>query len=266
MKKYNSIYYLLFVLLIMGAFASMAQNRYGLLILGVVAISFSLLFLFQFINGLRKRGTGDAYLSIEFLCLFVFSSIFALRIFYVHFENVELVFGLTTFILILIYARKALLHYRAMVPKNKFLALTILTFYLSIIFFLISVVVLTISPRLAEYSGLLAFVLLIFFVVSNFWKKELLIDGENVTAFKIVGRMRDNSLLLISLFFLFSLYAVLTRTRVLPKIYSDEFPQAYFDLIDNAELRKEPSTKGSYKYQEFKEKYDQFLKLNGIDK
>ena len=33
MKSYNSIYYLLAVMLILGGFASMAQNDYGMLIL-----------------------------------------------------------------------------------------------------------------------------------------------------------------------------------------------------------------------------------------
>ncbi|HSF44363.1 MAG TPA: hypothetical protein VLA58_00080, partial [Chitinophagaceae bacterium] len=59
MKTYNTIYFLLFVLLIMGAFASMAQNSYGLKLLGVVGMLFGLLFLYQLIRFLMRPGKTD---------------------------------------------------------------------------------------------------------------------------------------------------------------------------------------------------------------
>ncbi|MBA2746636.1 MAG: hypothetical protein H0U44_10455, partial [Flavisolibacter sp.] len=55
MKKFNTIYYLLFILLVMGAFASMAQNSYGLKIMGGVAFVFALVFLLEFISVLRTK-------------------------------------------------------------------------------------------------------------------------------------------------------------------------------------------------------------------
>ena len=266
MKNYNTLYYLLFVLLVMGAFASMAQNRYGLIILGGVAIAFSLLFLVQFIAIIRKKELIDRYLSAEYFCLFIFSSILALSIFYIHFKNVELVFAIITLILAVLYCRKAYMHYRYLVPKTNLLAIIIMVFYVSIVFFLLSMMILPVSPQLAQYAGIFAFILLVFFILANFLKKDMMVDGEHVTAFRIVNRMRDNSLILISAFFLFSLYTIFTRIRVLPKIYSDEFPQAYFDLIDNPEAGKKTSTKTNFDYQDFKEKYDQFVRRNGIDK
>ena len=93
MKKYNSIFYLLFILLIMGAFASMAQNSYGLKIMGGVAFVFGLLFLIEFISVLREKGKKDIYRLIEPACLLILSVIFALRVFYIHFSFVELFLG-----------------------------------------------------------------------------------------------------------------------------------------------------------------------------
>ncbi len=55
MKKFNTIYYLLFILLVMGAFAAMAQNNYGLNIMGGVAFVFALVFLVEFISVLRTK-------------------------------------------------------------------------------------------------------------------------------------------------------------------------------------------------------------------
>jgi len=69
-------------------------------------------------------------------------------------------------------------------------------------------------------------------------------------------------LLLISLFFIFFLYYGFTGIGTLPRIYSDEYPQAYFELVNNAETGKEAPVNGKYKHEEFKEKYDRFVKNN----
>jgi len=61
---------------------------------------------------------------------------------------------------------------------------------------------------------------------------------------------------------LFSLYFGLNRVGVLPPIYSDEYPKAYFELIDQSATGKEKPVNGKYKYQEFIEKYHQFLRDN----
>ena len=47
MKKYNTLYYFLFVVLILGAFASMAQYSYGLIICGIACLGFTGAFLVE---------------------------------------------------------------------------------------------------------------------------------------------------------------------------------------------------------------------------
>ena len=64
MKKNNPIYFLLFILLVMGAFASMAQNSYGLKLMGGVAFVFGLVFIVEFISGLGKKDNKDVYTLI----------------------------------------------------------------------------------------------------------------------------------------------------------------------------------------------------------
>lgn len=259
MKGYNTLYYLLFVILIMGAFASMAQNSYGLKILGGVDITFGFLFLIQFINSLIKKGKKDIYSSIELACLFILALIFALRVFYINFSYVEQIFGLTSLILILLYFRKMMNNFSFFKSKNNFLSILILVFYLVIILYFISLGSITFLPQLSETAGIIAFVFLIGFMLVGLINRNFLIDGENVSAFKVVTRLKDNSILIISLFLLFTLYKGFTMTGILPKMYSDEFPQAYFELVNKTEAGKEKPVQGKYKYQEFKEKYDQFV-------
>jgi hypothetical protein len=259
MKGYNTLYYLLFVLLIMGAFASMAQNSYGLKVLGGVAIAFGILFLIQFVNSITTKEKKDVYSSMELACLFILALIFALRVFYINLSYVEVIFGVTALILVLLYFRKMMSNFSFLNPKNNFLSVLILVFYLAIMLYFISLASITFLPKLSETAGILAFAFLIGFMLAGLLNRHFLIQGENMSAFKVVSRLKDNSILIIALFLLFTLYRGFTITKILPKVYSDELPQTYFELINKAESGKENTVNGKYKYQEFKEQYDQFI-------
>src|ERR1043166_4464118 len=140
MKKFSLIYYLLFILLVMGTFASMAQNSYGLRIMGGVGFAFGLLFLFELVSVLRKKGDKDVFAVIELVCLFLLSSIFALRIFFIRFSYVEFLFAAAGMLLTLIYVRKMVMSFRQLQPKSNLMAILLLVFHLSIILFFVSLV------------------------------------------------------------------------------------------------------------------------------
>jgi len=259
MKKFNAYYYLLFILLIMGAFASMAQNSYGLQIIGGVAFAFGLLFLIDLIYQLRKKGEKDIYVVAEVACLFVLSVIFAFRVFYIYFYFVEILFVTAGFILVLIYARRMIMRFRQMQFKNNLLALLLFVFHLSVILFLLSLVLVPFAEKTGEVTGMIAFVLLLVFALSALIKKNFLVDGEKTSALKTVARFKDYSIIIISVFVLFSLYIGLNKVGVVPAVYSDEFPQAYYKLVNAATSREEKPVDGVYKFEEFKKRYDVYL-------
>jgi hypothetical protein len=260
MKKFNPVYYLLFILFVMGAFASMAQNDYGLKIMGGVAFVFSFLFLFQLIDILRKNGKKDMLVIAELTGLMILSAIFGLRVFYIHFPYVEYLFSATALLLALVYLRKLLLRFRQYKTRSNLLAFLVLVFHLSIILFLLSLAAVPFAQKTSVFLGFGALVLLLFFMLRGFFRGELLVEGEHMTAFKMVKQFKDHSIIIISLFLLFSLYVGFNRIGLLPGIYSDEFPQAYYELVDRAASKKEKPVDGRYKHEEFKKKYDQFLK------
>lgn len=72
-------------------------------------------------------------------------------------------------------------------------------------------------------------------------------------------KFKDRSVVLITLFVLFTAYMGLTKFYILPKMYSDEYPQAYLELVKQAEAGQEEPINGKYKHEEFKELYDQFV-------
>src|SRR4029078_1782229 len=138
MKKFCLIYFFLFILLVMGSFASMAQNSYGLRIMGGVGFAFGLLFLFELVSVLRKKGDKDVFAVTELVCLFLLSSIFALRVFFIRFPYVEFLFATSDILLTLIYVRKMVMSFRQLQPKSNLMAMIMLAFHLSIILFFVS--------------------------------------------------------------------------------------------------------------------------------
>ena len=266
MKSYNAIYYLLFVLLIMGGFASIAQNSYGFNILGVSALGFAALFLFQIVAILNGKQKFDIFQGIELLCLFVLSSIFAMRVFFVHFEYIETVFGFVSIALVLIYFQKMVRRFKQFKSENFLLGVLIFIFHVAIILYLISLAAAPFLSQFSETTGILAFACLGIFVAAGVIKNKFLINGENISAFKAITRFKDNAVLVISLFFLFTLYSGFTKIGIIPKLYSDEYPQAYFELVREAESGKELPVNGTYRYQEFKKEYDQYQKYNSSGK
>ncbi|MDH4058366.1 MAG: hypothetical protein OEU76_06355, partial [Cyclobacteriaceae bacterium] len=108
---------------------------------------------------------------------------------------------------------------------------------------------------------------LILFVGLSLASKQFMIDGEKISSIRFVSRFRDRSVLLITLFLIFTAYMGLTKIEILPKMYSDEFPQVYFKMVNDAEMGKEEPIDGKYKHERFKEKYDEFVsRQSGSDK
>ncbi|MBK8496005.1 MAG: hypothetical protein IPL50_14070 [Chitinophagaceae bacterium] len=212
MKKYNALYYLLFILLVMGAFAAMAQNGYGMTIMGGVSVVFALVFLAEFITVLRKEGPVHVYRLAEAACLFVIAAIFGLRVFYIHFPYVEWLFGIAALLLALLYLRKMISRYRYFSEKNRSMALLVLLFHSSIILFLVSLFLVPVAAWSSELCGIAAFVLLVVFLSVALLKKELPVEGENMSAFGMVRGLKDHSVIIISLFVLFSLYVASTAS------------------------------------------------------
>lgn len=258
-KKYNPLYYLLFVLLIMGSFAAMAQNDYGVKILGAVALAFALLFSAQFVLHFTRKVYSTNLEALESMTLVVIAIILACRIYYIRFPYVEIVFSGAGMVLMMVYVIKAIKAYSTLRSENQLLAYLIAGFYGSIVFYAASMTVVPIIPVLAEPLGGLAFGMLILFIVASLIKREFMIAGDKTSAFAYVTQFKDRSIVLLSLFLLFTAYMGLTKIDLLPRMYSDEFPQAYFELVHQAESGEEKPVEGKFKHEEFKEMYDRFV-------
>ncbi len=247
----------------MGAFASMAQNAYGFDILGSVAFIFSGIFLFQLVERLvlKNFNAGRIEDSIELGSLVLLSMILGLRVFYLHFEYVEIVFGLSAILLVVLYCKKIINAY-SLFSSNHLMKWLVPVFYVSIIFYVLSMVAAAFYPLLSEPIGELAFGLTLMVMVVAYVKWEQYVDGEKKSILFFLLRLRDKAVLLGALFLVFTAYMGLTKIGALPKMYSNEFPQAYFQLVSEAERDIEEPVDGKYQYEEFKERYEIFLEHN----
>ena len=248
----------------MGAFASMAQNSYGLKIMGIVSFSFCLLFLTQLTYVIKNKGAKDFLGIAELSGLTILSIIFGLRVFFIHFDFVEILFVITSTVLILVFGFKMIESYSKLKSENRNLAWLIGVFYFSIVLYILSMIAVPFISWIGQPLGAIAFALMILFVAISYFKGPMLFKGDKVTAFEIIGQKKDRSPVLASLFVLFSLYIGLTMIGVLPGMYSDEFPKAYFEMVNEAETGQEEPIDGKYRHEIFKEKYDQFLKHHEI--
>ena len=259
MSRYNTTYYLLILLLMTGAFASMAQNGYGIKIMGGVAATFGAVFLIQGIQVVMKKGINDPMLLIELFSLTLMATILSMRTFYIYFPYVEIIFGFSGLTLILVYVRKMMIAYPTVHNQSAYLSSMVLLFYGSIILFIFSMAVTPFLPWLAEPAGIIAFGLIVIFTLYSFVKNEVLFDGEKVTAIRMATQAEHRTVVLLSIFVLFSLYIGLNKINLIPGIYSDEFPQAYFELVNNAETGEENSAYGTFTHESFKELYDEVI-------
>lgn len=258
MSRYNPYYYLLFVLLIFGAFASMAQNDYGIQLLGFVALAFGMIFLIQLLYTIRKKHI-DTVTVAELASLVVLSVILFLRVFYIRFPFVEVLFGLAGVSLIASYLIKLAVSWNTLRMKSRAMGFLMMLFLGSIIMYTISMTIVPFASSLAEPAGAIGFGLLLLFLAASILKGEMLIDGERLSAFVFVLHLKDRSIVLITLFLMFTAYMGLTRVGAIPKMYFDEYPQVYYELVDNAESGKDRPVDGRLRHEEFKEMYDEFV-------
>lgn len=115
------------------------------------------------------------------------------------------------------------------------LAWLMLIFHSSIILYLVSMTTAPFVPLSSELAGGGAFVLIILFVIFSLIHYKINYGSESISSFGLIARFNDRSIVMISLFVLFSVYVGLTGIQAIPRMYFDEYPQAYYQLINQSQ-------------------------------
>lgn len=246
------MYYLLFVLLFMGAFAAMAQNNYGLTILALVATGFAAVFIYLLFE--RKTKKKTAWQRAELILLDLLAALIAARIFTVQGAISDGLFLISIGGLVLLYGGHILSR-----KAGARTPLPVTLFYIIAILFLLSLFFTGFRPGFTGLFGILAMGLIFLWIFLAWFSRKRLVAGEPLTMMAQVARSGSQVMVVVFFFLLSGLYLLFARTGIIPKIYSDRQPRAYFDLVNDAEAGRDKPVEGKYKYQRFKDSLEQFL-------
>ena len=260
-RVYSSALYFLFMTLVLGTFASMAQNDYGRIIIGITCLGFSGIFILR--ASLRIANSKISGPVLEFILLAILSLIFSFRAFFIRFPFIELVFIFSAGLLLVYYVFRLRNAYTK-VAENKILRLSVLLFYGCLLLFLLSMLTRPLDARLSEGLGGLGFGALILVLILGYVKKEIIIDGESVSVVGLLRAQKDQSTLLFITFAMMSLYMGFTTIGVAPPIYFGNVPAQYIKLVNQAEAGEDERLDGKYQHEVYKEQLDGFLGIGVV--
>lgn len=260
MNKRIVFHYLLFLIIIFGAFASMAQNNYGLTLISAACILFAISLLLELVQEVKSFSLSKIVELIGLTTLFV---LFALRAAYIHFFYIEWLLIFTCSLLIIIYVSYVIVHIKKTEVNNKRIRNLILAYYISLIGFTLSILVSMIVPELAEPLGALATGFLGILLLGVYLNKTQIVAGTEVKTTDYLRKQAGQSILLMTGYWLISLYSGLHMVGILPSLYTNTLPQAYIELIYNAESGNETAVDGVYQHELYKEAYDKFVAEHG---
>ena len=255
MKRYSTVYFLLFALFLLGAFASMAQYSYGMKICGLASLGFSVAFLVELwsIQVSEKKRIRH---SLELASLALLSLVFTFRNFSIEwlYFNVLQTVGLTIILVLLCYS--AFTQIKA--EKTGREAITITIYYTSVILFVLSALLGIVFPQLTPYIIVTALVFLSLFVVLAAIVRPVSINGDAMSIWGYLRhQLKDKSALILIACILVIGFGTLHASGVLPRLYYGTYPQGYQNLIESGVSSSDQNKSG-----EFKERYEVFLERN----
>jgi hypothetical protein len=260
MKKYSTIYYLLFVVVVMGAFASMAQNSYGLKLIGIACFGFFLTFLheifFSQLNSANER--VPSWISYtELVVVSVTALIFLARNLSIDIAFINSLWIGSLILLMVVFSFHGVNHFREARAINEGWGIVSVFYYSAVILFVMA----WMSDALGFLNSLL-FVIgsvtaLLGFLVSARLMLSNKNDGENLSIWEYFGDFKNKSAILLITCLLVYGYNVLYSADVLPSLYHGNLPPGYHELVEDGEQSDDPAIRE--KSREFKAAYDKFV-------
>jgi len=243
------------LLLVMGAFASMALNSYGILLMSYVALGFGLVFLFELLLLLPKEEEMTRFykaslamelMALSGLCLLYFLRGISVEIPY----SFSLMLILYTLLFAVnVYHLLRAWHYAKATPMK--VKGSIVVYFAALLFYIASNYL---PINFIWIAIMLALVLQLAFVVFGWWKGRVIINGEETSAWKKVIQFRNKSGIQLIFFTLASLYFILNSANLLPPLYNGSLPNGYSNVRDQWQKDKTKTDPA-----DFEEAYKKFL-------
>jgi hypothetical protein len=243
------------LLLVMGAFASMALNSYGILLMSYVALGFGLVFLFELLLLLPKEEEMTKFykaslamelMALSGLCLLYFLRGISVEIPY-SFSLMLILF--TLLFAVNVYHLIRAWHYAKSTPMK--VKGSIVVYFAALLLYIASNYL---PANFIWIAIILALVLQLAFVVFGWWKGWVIINGEETSAWKKVIQFRNKSGIQLIFFTLASLYFILNSANLLPPLYNGSLPNGYSNVRDQWQKDKTKTDPA-----DFEQAYKKFL-------
>lgn len=267
MKTGRFIQYALIMMAIVGVFAAMAQNNYGFDLIGYACFGLSLVFIIHLVwislASLRSFNTSLFLEIAEPLALAALMVLLGFRFFYIYFGAAEILLSVVLVLLVLVYAWRGLASIKQFESPNRLLQTTLLSFYLSIIFFLVAILIR--STTFSLYLGVLAVTatLPVFYTIAV--RKKFEINDKMTSVVQLISKSPSNAGLVFGLLITGAIFLFLTNQNILPSIENVDQPKDYNELVNAAESGNEELVDGEYNHQRYMEAMEKFLERHSSD-
>lgn len=233
MRKNIILYYLLLLLLVMGSFAAMALNSYGILLMSYVALGFGLVFLFELVLLLPKEEEMTKFYKVSLAMELVALSGLCL-LYFLHGISVEIQYD--SLLKIVLFALLFGVNGYHLIRAWHYAKATPLKVKGSIVLYFVAILLYIASYYLPENRAWIAISLALacqaVFVVFGWWKGWVILNGEETSAWKKVIQFRNKSGIQLIFFTLASLYFLLNAAHLLPSLYNGSLPNGYVKVVN----------------------------------
>ncbi|MEP6734903.1 MAG: hypothetical protein ABJA70_05260 [Chryseolinea sp.] len=256
MRRYTAIYYFLFVLLIMGAFASMAQNSYGLTICGIACAGFVIAFVVEMFSPtlLNSDNIGPVSRYVELSSVTLIAFIFMLRNFSVDSSFSNNILNLILLVLLWMTIYYAIAQSRLPIFQNAAIAWPLACYYAAIVVLVFAILASSALPILGNILATVGILLTVIFVTLSLVIKNKSTTEGPTSVWQYVGALGNKSAVLMIAAILLSGFNLLTNTGVLPPLYRDKYPEGFQVLVEQGALEG-----NAQRAEEFETRYDQFV-------
>lgn len=260
-RQFNTLNYLFFLTIVIGAFASIAQNDYGVILMAIGCFGFSFIYLLKLYNiyTTEKPLLPKSLLVQEYISMAIIMLLFGFRALRIQFTFVEIIFVICSLFMVYIYLRY-IRYARAIYKENTTLFYCVNLLYVAIILFFTSLSFTFLNQSISVALGAISFAFSVGFLVWYFWKGPTTVFKEdNVNIFQEVFQYLNLSPNVLTMILLISFYMGMYQTKLLPPIYTGEMPVRFIELQEKAIKGDEKGIDGSFKHEIYWDEYQKFL-------
>jgi len=241
MNRTVVVYCTLMLFVVMGAFASMALNNYGVLIMSYASLAFSILFFINLIVLAQRTdmpAAGKRMRGIELAALVSLCFLLAFRGLTIDIPFRSIVIPVLLMILMFIHLFDFSKIWNTVGTAPAKMKVGIVCYFGTLFLLIGAFYLFGVLPGLALVFAMLSFLLLVIFFLLSGRRNAVIVEGEKTNPFHMVSGFKTKSAILMVGLALVISYNSLNTLDVLPPLYFGSMPNGYYKVAQQAKDAK----------------------------